>query len=136
MKISKVLGIVAQVATFIFAALVILIIAFAAVAEAAVCVEAGQVSISWQLNSESDISHYNIYKAFEVDGSYLKVNALPIIAPPYVVIGLGEGTCFFKVSAVDQCNNESEMSVASEAVTIDTTPPAKPATPQIVITTE
>lgn len=47
---------------------VVILALFASAAHAAICVEAGVVTLTWTANTEDDLSHYEVHKSDEIDG--------------------------------------------------------------------
>ncbi len=113
---------------------VVFLALFASNAHAAICVQSGSITLTWQANPEPDIDHYAIYTAGTVDGVYTLLGVTPELS----TVGgqLPEGDHYFKLKAVDTCGNESGFSDPSEVVRIDTTPPGKPATITITVVAE
>jgi len=72
----------------------------------------GEVFLSWEANTESDVAGYRIYKAACLNGSscpYLPVGTTT--QTNFVVTGLTNGTTrYFGVTAFDRAGNESELS--------------------------
>lgn len=89
----------------------------------------GKVTLSWTENVEPDLRGYNVYSS--IDGSnFTKVNSAVISENLYVVTGLNNNTTYhFRITAVDQGNNESDPSGSVSAVPYrpDQIPPAAPA---------
>lgn len=93
----------------------------------------GQVALSWNANSDSDLAGYNLYR----NGS--KVNTSLITTTSYTDTGRTNGTSYsYQISAVDDSSNESTKSTAVFATPagtsvlaggpgVDLTAPAKPA---------
>ena len=106
---------------------------FASPAYAAICVQSGSITLTWQANPEPDIDGYAVYVSDVVDGEY---GFIGITGATDYAVSLGEGDHYFKLKAVDQCGNKSVFSDPSEVVRIDTTPPGKPAAPVITVVAE
>lgn len=88
----------------------------------ATTVSHSQIDLSWDANTEQDLSHYNVYR----DGSKIAETA----NTQYSDTGLSPETTYtYEVSAVDTSGNEGEKSDPASATTDpeppDTTPPAK-----------
>jgi fibronectin type 3 domain-containing protein len=83
-----------------------------------------QVTLNWNANGESDIKGYKIYRG----NTLIATVTHPVTT--YTVTGLTNGTSYsFKVSAVDNVNNESAKSATVSTAPVapaDTTPPAVP----------
>ena len=104
-------------------------------AYAAICVQTGSITLTWQANPEPDLSHYDVYECDTVDGAYTHLTKVSDME--YVILtSLSEGNHYFKLKAVDTCGNESAFSDPSEVVRIDTTPPGQPATITITVVAE
>ena len=89
------------------------------------------IKVTWSPNTESDINGYNIYRSTSANGTYGKINSYLITSSlvEYDNAGLIQGTTYYyKLTAVDNAGNESEMSDYSSFfyLTTDITPPAKP----------
>ncbi len=84
---------------------------------------AATASLSWDANTESDLSGYKVYFG-TAPGSYgTPVNVGNTTS--YTVSGLSDGTYYFAVTAFDTSGNESGFSneVSKTLSTADTTPP-------------
>ncbi|NOX65475.1 MAG: hypothetical protein GXO85_06670 [Chlorobi bacterium] len=90
--------------------------------------EQGRILVSWKMNLELDLSHYDIYKSMEVLGTYARINKIPIPAdqPFYYDTVYTGPTYYYKVKAVDMVGNESEFSNSISGQPADTIPPAPP----------
>lgn len=85
----------------------------------------GQVSLSWTANTESDLSHYNIYRSTTSGSGFSSIATST--ANSYTNTGLSNGTTYyFKVSAIDRSGNEGDMSAEQSAIPITSTTPATP----------
>lgn len=85
---------------------------------------------SWNANSESDLTGYNIYRSNTPDSEYSKINSLIISktdSPSYVdtIKGKVQATYYYVVTAVDSSGNESVFSSKGD-VHIDNVAPAAP----------
>ncbi|PSQ62404.1 MAG: hypothetical protein BRD25_05350, partial [Bacteroidetes bacterium QH_1_61_8] len=78
-----------------------------------------QISLSWEANSEGDLSGYNLYRStssFSDLSSAQKINETLIQTTSYSDSNLGNGpTYYYRVTAVDESGDESSPSVASSA---------------------
>ncbi len=93
---------------------------------------AGQVNLTWDLNTEPDIKSYNLYFGTQ-PGTYDAPGSPILIQHPQnliTVTGLQGGLeYFFALTAIDQSNNESSPSaenstvIAEAPLPSDTTPP-------------
>ncbi len=91
----------------------------------AASVMAGEATLSWQSNAESDLAGYKVYvgTASRVYSAPINVNKLTT----YTVTGLNPATYYFAVTAYDTAGNESAFSAEATktiAATTDTTPPS------------
>lgn len=84
----------------------------------------GQVALTWEAHSSTDVTGYNVY----VNG--VKRNTTPITVTNYTVTGLTNGTSYsFRVAAVDRYDQEGAMSAlvtATPPIPPDSTPPPDP----------
>jgi len=72
-----------------------------------------EARLSWVANSESDLAGYNLYKSLSADGAYTKVNSSLITSTSYLDTGLiPNSDYYYKLSAIDEADNESELSDA------------------------
>lgn len=90
---------------------------------------AGQITLNWDDNAEGDLNHYRVYRGTVTGGPYTFVAIAPDSS--YINTGLTNGTeYFFKVSAVDDSNNESAKSNEDSETPLgtgnDVTAPATP----------
>ncbi len=90
--------------------------------------EEGRILVSWKMNLELDLSHYDIYKSMEVLGTFDRINKIPIQAdqPFYYDTVYTGPTYYYKVKAIDNSGNESEFSNSISGQPADTIPPAPP----------
>ena len=68
---------------------------------------------TWYANTESDIDGYNVYRSTSANGTYGKINSslITYYLYDYDNAGLIDGTTYYyRVTAVDDAGNESEMS--------------------------
>lgn len=82
------------------------------------------VTLRWNANSGSDLSHYNVYQG-TASGIYgAAVQADKNAPASFTVTGLSpSGRYYFAVSAVDESDNESDV---SDEIIIDTLPDTRP----------
>ena len=81
------------------------------------------IPLSWNANLEPDIQGYELYKSSTIDGPYIKASNL-IIDTQYLDTDVVDGgEYFYKLIAIDLCNNTSEFSSASEKAIVDITAP-------------
>lgn len=67
--------------------------------------------LDWADNTETDLSHYNVYRSTTSGGPYTKLNASNITSSTYTNAGLSAGTTYYYVvRAVDTNGNESSNS--------------------------
>ena len=88
------------------------------------------VTLEWDSNTESDMSHYNIYRSDDGQATWHKVNPEPIShtgmgTETWTEVNVPDGTYHWYATAVDMGNNESSPSNIVPA-TIDTQAPAPP----------
>jgi chitodextrinase len=90
----------------------------------ATAVSSNQINLGWADNSESDLSHYNVYRS-TTTGSYGEPIASNVTTSSYSDSGLAaETTYYYVVTAVDTSGNESANSPEVSATTDP--PPEKP----------
>ncbi|TES84113.1 MAG: hypothetical protein E3J91_00125, partial [Hadesarchaea archaeon] len=97
----------------------------------ATAVSSSQINLDWNNNSEGDLDHYHVYRSTT---SGFTPGAGNFVADTsvsnYSDTGLSaDTTYYYKVTAVDTSNNESDPSAQASATTLtpeDTTPPAAP----------
>lgn len=89
----------------------------------------GKVLITWKMNLELDVTHYDIYKSLEMNEGYEKINPEPIRVdqPRYEDTDVYYGPLYYyKVKAIDRSGNESEFSNAISGRPNDTSAPSRP----------
>lgn len=76
----------------------------------------GLIQLDWTANTESDLSHYNIYRRLKNSTSYSKLNTSGLTATSYPdkAAALGADYVYY-VTAVDKAGNESAKSSPVEA---------------------
>ena len=96
---------------------------------AAVCVEGNDVTLTLTAPSDaSGIKLYEIYRATSVDmTNAVKVGEFTSTAAAGSIIqgtdaNVPDGSYYYRVRAIDRCNNWSETAISNE-VTVDTEPP-------------
>lgn len=89
------------------------------------------LELSWQPNTEPDLSGYNVYRSTTSGTGYTRINAGPVAGTRYTDTGLAAGTTYYYVvRAVDAAGQESGNSnEASGAPTVAPPPPAPPSLP-------
>lgn len=79
----------------------------------------GQVILTWNANVDSDLAGYHIYRSLNMDSGFTRLNTtmLPTSSSPtYTDTDVTNGTeYFYTVSAVDDSDNESEVSAKVSA---------------------
>jgi YD repeat-containing protein len=71
--------------------------------------ESGDIILNWNKNSETDVSKYNVYRAQESNGQYTLI-APNITGLQYADYNVSDNiNYYYKISAVDNANNESEV---------------------------
>ena len=85
------------------------------------------ILISWEANIDSDLDKYRVYRSAGVDSLPLYELVAETRLTTYTDQGMDYDTdYYYRISAVDKNGNESEKSVAVQAVTVNINPPAKP----------
>ena len=110
-----------------------------AIAHGATCIEAGNVTLIWQPNTEPDVAGYEVHRSVTgVNGAYLKISGDNLInETTFTDLNLpdGEYTPYYKLCAVDECGNRSLLSLPSAGtVRHDTIAPATPIAPTESVT--
>ena len=125
--------------------LVLVVMAVPTIANAATCIKGGSVRLDWVPNPETDIQGYNVYRCIDdPNGLFVKISGTTPIGNPiydgdsnivkiyWVDVSLpdGEYTPYYKLSAVDECGNESVLSLPSAGeVRFDNVAPGAPVAP-------
>ncbi|HIE04459.1 MAG TPA: hypothetical protein EYP61_06830 [Candidatus Latescibacteria bacterium] len=89
----------------------------------------GGVRLSWDMNLELDLSHYDVYRSTGLKGEFSRINPehVPGDSPVYLDTTMREGRpYFYKVSATDFSGNVSRRSNAVSVLVEDATPPEPP----------
>jgi len=93
-------------------------------------VSGNQVSLTWEKNTASNITGYNVYRStasFSEIASATKLNEEPISETSYTDADVELGTTYYyRVTAVDESGNESDLSNEVSATPQDASPPAPP----------
>ena len=95
----------------------------------ATAVSSSQINLGWADNSESDLSHYNVYRSGTSGGPYTQIGSAPKTDPTYSDDGLVAGTTYYYVvTAVDTATKESDYSEEASDTTEggSVEPPAAP----------
>jgi len=85
---------------------------------AAQAIEAGVVRLTWSQPSGKLVSAYNIYRSdvpFAAIGGAVKVNASPVSATGYRDLPPEDGTWYYRLTSVDDAQNESDPSAQVSA---------------------
>ncbi|MFH1032654.1 MAG: hypothetical protein V1767_08860 [Chloroflexota bacterium] len=83
------------------------------------------ISLSWNANTEPDLSGYNVYRSLTSGGSYSQINGSLVTSSNYTNTGLyGGGTYYYKVTAVDNVSAESGFSNIANANAANVAPSA------------
>lgn len=89
----------------------------------------GEVELIWPISTEADAVGYNLYRSDRIMGNFEKLNKelIPLLANYFVDQPKALQTSYFyRISAVDESGNESEMSNATKADLEDHTQPEAP----------
>lgn len=71
----------------------------------------GQVPVDWDENTEPDLTGYHVYRSETSGGTFSRINGSVIDTNGVIDTGLMNGTTYYyKVSAIDLQDNESELS--------------------------
>lgn len=69
------------------------------------------VILEWEANAESDVTGYNIYRSHIIDGTYEKLNDLPVTENQYSDTTVDNmKNYYYYITAVDNSDRESNMS--------------------------
>lgn len=98
---------------------------------AAVSAETGQVEVRWTAPSESGVAGHFVYRARSTRDpeAFVKLSEQPVDVQETVYaddVDEDDEALFYKVSAVDQAGNESDLSAAALVILRDVTPPEAP----------
>jgi len=75
--------------------------------------EPARVELSWEINPETDLAGYSIYRSEDQSTTGQKLNSRLLLAPVFRDNTVTEGAkYFYRVSAVDRAGNESSLSGA------------------------
>ncbi|NNE45068.1 MAG: hypothetical protein HKN37_00250 [Rhodothermales bacterium] len=91
--------------------------------------EANALLVTWRLNLELDVSHYDVYRSLELEAGYEKINSepIPVDQASYRDDDVHSGPVYhYVVTAVDLAGNESEFSNATTGRPLDTKGPGAP----------
>ncbi len=91
--------------------------------------EANALLVTWRLNLELDVSHYDVYRSLELEAGYEKINSepVPVDQASYRDEDVHSGPVYhYVVTAVDLAGNESEFSNATTGRPLDTKGPGAP----------
>lgn len=82
------------------------------------------LNLSWNANTEPDLSGYNVYRSTAAAGPYQKVNSALVNSSSYADSGLTNGVAYFYIiSAVDSSGNESAKSSEKSGMPVDNKAP-------------
>ena len=117
----------------------VILLVGATIAQAADCIDNGNVTLTWNANPEPDVAGYEVYRSVTgLDGAYEKISGETLVADTtYTDSALpdGEYAPFYKLAAVDFVCNRSILSGASAGtVRHDTVAPSAPVAPVESIT--
>lgn len=86
---------------------------------AATAAGGSQIDLTWNMNGETDLSRYNVYRSKSSGGSYTKIGSVgKTVSPKYSDTGLQAATTYYYVvAAVDTSGNQSAYSAPASATT-------------------
>ena len=99
--------------------------------------EEGKILVTWKMNLELDVDHYDVYRSSEALEGYEKINALPVPSdqPFYYDDKVFAGPAYYyKIKAIDFSGNESDFSNSMSGKPADSKPPAKPDSVLAIVT--
>ncbi|MDX1699704.1 MAG: hypothetical protein R3250_03750, partial [Melioribacteraceae bacterium] len=98
--------------------------------------EDGYILLSWNMNLELDLSHYDIFRSLDVNTGYIKINDFPVSGEVSsykdTTVYFGP-TYYYQIKAVDLSGNESELSNIISGKPTDSSPPNSPYNVQVTI---
>ena len=108
--------------------IVVLLVLFTSV----LTIQAAEVTLNWDPNTEDDLAGYKIYQSHS-SGDYNEVIPLVVTCPPlenkecteFTISNLEDGVYFWVATAFDESGNESEFS-KEVTLEIDTVAPGAP----------
>jgi len=110
--------------------ILVVLLCWPSMAAAGVYVNQPSVSLLWTANPETDVEGYEVYKSSSLDGIYAKAHTGIIAQSSWTDANVADGdVCYYKLRAIDTCENASGFSAASEGVVIDITSPTVYADP-------
>jgi len=87
------------------------------------------IRVTWPVSVDPDVAGYNIYRSKNVTGEIELLNdeLIDILATVYIdTTVVGRNSYFYRISAVDESGNESELSNSAMAIVERRTPPPAP----------
>ncbi len=85
----------------------------------------GGIALDWADHAGRNLAGFNVYRSTVSNGTFTKVNTVPITASEYNdTLAPSGATSFYKVYAVDIFRTESAAAATSALRTVDSTPPA------------
>lgn len=88
------------------------------------------IRLIWSMSTELDAAGYNVYRSYEPSENFEQVNEelIPVNLPEFVDTTVERGNrYFYKITAIDENENESEKSTVVSRLITDYTPPPVPA---------
>lgn len=78
------------------------------------------IELTWIPSPDGDMSHYNVYRAEEADGEYVKIGET--VATTYLDMDVvGNKTYYYKINAEDTSGNVSDFTGAVQATALEIT---------------
>lgn len=99
----------------------------------------GRVKLTWTANSDTDLLGYKIYMAFGTVNPFTQMTSTHVVGTEYkttIKDDNANDSIFYKISAVDQRYNISELSESVLLLIPDRTPPSSPVLKRITATAD
>lgn len=99
----------------------------------------GRIELNWTSNPEDDLLGYKIYMSYGTVNPFTQITSTHVTGTQYKTVikdGNANDTIFYKISAVDNRYNISELSASVYLLIPDRTPPSDPVLKRITATKE
>jgi fibronectin type 3 domain-containing protein len=96
----------------------------------------GRVNLTWTASTESNFSHYFVYRSTTAGGPYVRISSTPVTQPNYADLTVTNGVVYYYVvRAVNVAQQESLNSAEVFTMPMDVTPPSAPLNLKVRIVT-